>query len=224
MKILLVDRCVFFREGLKPMLRHVDPDSVITEADNYGEALKISKQQPDIALVFLGLMLPRRHGLDGIKHLRMCLPTTLIIALSDFEREEDVRRILDCGANGYVSKSCTPATMLSAMSLALSGGAYLFPVTGICRHATPQLAGSARRNGDLSTNLSARLTKRQLEVLQLLTQGMTNKQIGRELTISFKTVKTHITTILKTLDAANRTEAGTVASQLNLVSGPRRLN
>lgn len=202
------------------VLRRIDPRSEITEAGDYGKALQCAEQQQDFELLLLGLALPRQHELQALKMVRTRLANTVIIALAEFERIDDVRGILDNGANGYIAKSCNSETMFSAMKLVLSGGVYLSPLPARRQHGACHDASAARRRyGDGQAahfDWSVRLTKRQHDVLRLLTQGMTNKRIGRELVISDKTVKAHVTTILRVLDASNRTEAGMLAAMLGL--------
>ncbi len=220
MKILLVDKCPLVREGVIHVLRRIDPHAEITEADNYVQVQQHGEQQQDIQLLLLGLALPRQRGLQALKDVRAHLPNAVVIALAEFERCDDIRDTLDNGANAYIAKSCNSDTMFNAMKLVLSGGVYLSPLFAWRQHgAGHDATATQRRHGDRPATLhrpAVRLTKRQLDVLRLLTQGMTNKRIGRELTISDKTVKAHVTMILRVLDASNRTEAGALAAMLGL--------
>lgn len=220
MKILLADKCSLFREGVIHVLRSIDPDAEIIEAGDYDQVLQHTEQQSNIELLLLGLTLPRQHGLQTLTDVRVRVPNATIIVLAEFERFDDILDTLENGADSYIAKSCSIETISSAIKLFMSSGVYLLPLSARRQYGAGYNAtGGWHRHGDrrvAPSRSSARLTKRQLEVLQLVMQGMTNKRIGQVLTISDKTVKTHVTTILRFLDASNRTEAGMLAAMLGL--------
>jgi two-component system nitrate/nitrite response regulator NarL len=141
-------------------------------------------------------------GMAAIRALAARRPLLPIIVLSSSEAPEDVRQALAAGAVGYLPKSAAAQTMLSALRLVLAGEIYVPPLM--------LDAGGARPGGD-------GLTQRQIAVLRLLCRGVSNKEIARDLGISEKTAKAHITAIFKALGAVNRLQAAAAARRAGLV-------
>ena len=153
-----------------------------------------------------------RHsgGMSAIPEFGKRRPELPVIVLSSSEDPRDVRRALALGALGYIPKSSPPRTLLSALQLVLSGNIYVPPLMLAPAAAAPRSTGvDAARPG-------ASLTERQLEVLRLLGKGLSNKEIGRDLGLSEKTVKAHVTAIFKTLNVVNRTQAASAAREADL--------
>jgi two-component system, NarL family, nitrate/nitrite response regulator NarL len=205
MKLLIVDDHAILREGLAAMLRQAGPDTEVLQAGDGAEGVRLAETHQDLDAVFLDLEMPGVDGMSAVPELGRRRPDLPVIVLSSSEDPLDVKRALALGALGYVPKSAAPQTLLSALALVLSGNVYVPPlmlnaVTAACGHAGAN--GSGPR---------AALTERQLEVLRLLSDGLSNKEIGRALGLSDKTVKVHITTIFKTLNVVNRTQAASAA-------------
>lgn len=207
MKILIVDDHALFREGLRHVLLQLDKDGEILEAGQCDEAFKLTGAHPDIDLVLLDLSLPGMDGLAGLATFREQFPDVPVVVMSGSEERHDVQSALDNGALGYIPKSSTSQVMLSALRLVFSGGVYIpsimLSATGM--DGAPKLGG---------------LTDRQLAVLRLLAEGKSNKLIGRELDLAEGTVKIHISSIFRTLNVGNRTEAVVAARKLGLFSPP----
>jgi DNA-binding NarL/FixJ family response regulator len=161
--------------------------------------------------VFLDLQMPGTDGMSAVPEFGRRRPELPVIVLSSSEDPQDVRRALGLGALGYVPKSALPQTLLSALRLVLAGDVYVPPLMldATTRGAPPEPASDAGRQGAL--------TDRQLEVLRLLSDGLSNKEIGRVLNLSDKTVKAHITVIFKALDVVNRTQAASAARRAELL-------
>jgi two-component system, NarL family, nitrate/nitrite response regulator NarL len=210
MKLLIVDDHAILREGLAAMLRQVGPDTEVLQAGESAEGLRMAEQHADLDAVFLDLEMPGSGGMSAIPEFGKRRPELPVIVLSSSEDPRDVRRALALGALGYIPKSSPPRTLLSALQLVLSGNIYVPPLMLAPASAAPRSTGvDAARPG-------ASLTERQLEVLRLLGKGLSNKEIGRDLGLSEKTVKAHVTAIFKTLNVVNRTQAASAAREADL--------
>jgi two-component system nitrate/nitrite response regulator NarL len=210
MKLLIVDDHAILREGLAAMLRQVGPDTEVLQAGESAEGLRMAEQHADLDAVFLDLEMPGSGGMSAIPEFGKRRPELPVIVLSSSEDPRDVRRALALGALGYIPKSSPPRTLLSALQLVLSGNIYVPPLMLAPAAAAPRSTGvDAARPG-------ASLTERQLEVLRLLGKGLSNKEIGRDLGLSEKTVKAHVTAIFKTLNVVNRTQAASAAREADL--------
>lgn len=205
MKLLIVDDHAILREGLAAMLRQAGPDTEVLQAGDGAEGLRMADAHLDLDAVFLDLQMPGLDGMSVVPEFGRRRPELPVIVLSSSEDPQDVRRALALGALGYVPKSAPPQTLLSALQLVLSGNIYVPP---LMINAAAAGTGPSRVNG---AGDRASLTERQREVLRLLSDGLSNKEIGRELGLSDKTVKAHITAIFRTLNVVNRTQAASVA-------------
>ena len=192
------------------MLRQVGPDTEVLQASEGAEGLRMAEAHADLDAVFLDLEMPGSGGMSAIPEFGKRRPELPVIVLSSSEDPRDVRRALALGALGYIPKSSPPRVLLSALQLVLSGTIYVPPLMLRPAAATPRSAGTdPARPG-------ASLTERQLEVLRLLGKGLSNKEIGRDLGLSEKTVKAHVTAIFKTLNVVNRTQAASAAREADL--------
>jgi len=205
MKLLIVDDHAILREGLAAMLRQAGPDTEVLQAGDGAEGLRMADAHLDLDAVFLDLQMPGVDGMAAVPEFGRRRPELPVIVLSSSEDPQDVRRALALGALGYVPKSAPPQTLLSALQLVLSGNIYVPPL--MLNAATP----GTRSSGANGAADRASLTERQREVLRLLSDGLSNKEIGRALGLSDKTVKAHVTAIFRTLDVVNRTQAASAA-------------
>jgi DNA-binding NarL/FixJ family response regulator len=162
----------------------------------------------DLDLILLDLFMPGANGFELLSQVCGSATAAPLVVLSGSEDVAHMRKALDCGAAGFIPKSAPRAVMLSALRLVLAGGVYLPPEL---MQAPPP---SAARNA-APDNLGA-LTERQREVLMRLSQGLSNKQIARDLGLSENTVKVHVAAILRALGASNRTEAALQARALGI--------
>ena len=211
MKLLIVDDHAIVREGVAAMLRQAGPDTMVLQAGDGAEGVRLAEAHPDLDAVFLDLQMPGADGMSAVPEFGRRRPDLPVIVLSSSEDPEDVRRALGLGALGYVPKSALPQTLLSALRLVLAGDIYVPPlmVDATARGGPSAPAADVGRHGAL--------TERQREVLQLLSEGLSNKDIGRALNLSDKTVKAHITAIFKALDVVNRTQAASAARRAALL-------
>ena len=199
-KLLIVDDHPLFRDGLAALMRQASADTIVVPASSAEEALNIVDEQI-VDAVFMDLVMPGLCGEPAIREFARRHPDLPVIVLSSSESPSDVRRVLNAGASGYIPKSATAQTVVSALQLVLSGNIYVPPllVTGAAR-ASDHGAHDGPRT-------LAQLTDRQVDVLKYLRDGLSNKEISAKLGIAEKTVKVHIAAIFKMLNVVNRTQA-----------------
>jgi len=209
LNILIGDDHLLFREGLRRLLEQLNPDTAFVDASTYDEVLAICRSGGPLDLILIDLQMPGWHGFAGLREIRDARPETPLVVVSASESRSDVRNALDHGAVGFIPKSSSVKVMLSALNLVFSGGIYVPPSA---LHAEPAPAPEpepVERSGG-----AALLTHRQLEVLNCLREGKSNKQIAYELGLSEGTVKIHVTAIFKSLGVRNRTQAVIAAAEL----------
>ena len=227
MKILIADDHRLVTEAVKTKLSEIEEGIEFCVAMSVDELMRTVSDDVDLAVVDLNM--PGADGYSHIDELRRRHPSVPVIVLSGYEDPALMRGALERGALGFIPKAYSPDVMLSAVRLVLAGGVYVPPmmlsavppgvVPGSSTESHPS-AGSARPVGGAATLESLRsvLTERQVEVLQLLSQGKPNKLIGRSLGISEGTVKIHLAAIFRALNVRNRTEAVVAAQSLNEAS------
>ncbi len=193
MKILIIDDHAMLCDSLMLLLKQHHGDALsLLQAGSGNSALDIVSQHPDIDLILLDLTLPGMHGFQVLQQLAASAPDIKVVALSATTSPQFIRQCLALGMAGFIPKTATGKEMLAAIDLVLSGGVY------IPAEALPSL-----RSGAFSNTL----TSRQLDVLRLIRQGMSNDEIASVLGIGITTVKTHVRGILASLEVKNRTEA-----------------
>ncbi|CAA7619259.1 Response regulator containing a CheY-like receiver domain and an HTH DNA-binding domain (fragment) [Candidatus Terasakiella magnetica] len=213
MKILIADDHELFRDGLRHVLGQFEGPPVIVEASDFNEAIAAVQREKDMDIVLLDLSMPGMSWADGLHRLKELLPDSVpLIVLSASDDRRHVLQAVNMGAAGFIPKTSSSRVMLSALKLVLSGGVYL----------PPALLEQGGPDGDgipsATESAIASLTPRQREVLALLGQGKSNKEIARVLELAEGTVKLHVTAILKALNVNNRTRAVVAASHLGLTA------
>ena len=212
MKLLIIDDHPVVRDGLAALLRQLGPEVTVLLAEGASQGLGIADAHPDLDVVILDLAMPGSDGFAALNEFGRLQPQFPVVVLSSSEDPRDVRRALASGALGYIPKSAPPRTILAAVRFVLAGNVYLPTL----------LAQDTASAGDQSADPSlpksgVRLTSRQIDVLRLLCEGRSNKEIGRMLGVSQKTVKVHVTAIFKALNVVNRTQAAAKADKAGLI-------
>lgn len=215
MRILIVDDHTLFREALILLLKESNPDVTVIEASSAEEALNALDYYADLDLILLDHILPGLDGLSALPLFRKANPTIPVMVLSGTEDRSAARNALSEGAVGFIHKSVGSQEMRNALQLVFQGEVYA-PLAMLTSSAPDQKAKSFLP----PSSEGPRLTQRQLEVLQLMSRGRPNKIIARELGISEATVKLHVSAILHTLQARNRTEAVLEATRRRLLLAP----
>lgn len=217
MKILSVDDHPLFREAVKSVLEQLSSEQTqIIEAASCEEALELCQTHPDLDLIVLDFELPGMDGLSGLCQLRDCQPATPIVMISATEERDTIMNAIEQGAKGFIPKSSSAEVMLSALQLVLSGGVYL-PMAVM---DVPGSNNNSKQNTSTlktASNNNFKLTPKQMDVLQVLAKGKSNREIASHLGMAENTVRVHVRAILSFLDVSNRTEAGYAASQNGLL-------
>ena len=217
MKILIADDHELFREGLRHVRGQLDDNVEIVEAGDFSQAFSLAESYPDIDIVLQDLNMPGANWDEGLPRLRSTLPQEVpVVVLSAADDRRSVLQAVEMGAAGYIPKTSSSRVMLSALKLVLSGGVYLPPA--LIERSTPRGEGL---NPAVVEQAMSILTPRQREVLSLLGEGKSNKEIARILELAEGTVKLHVTAILKALNVNNRTRAVVAAAQMGLTSVPQ---
>jgi DNA-binding NarL/FixJ family response regulator len=208
MNILIIDDHPLFRAGIATVVESLGEAARLIESNSCEEALDWIAGNAEPDLILLDLSLPGMDGMSGLARLRDAVPAVPVVVLSANEESAKIRRAFAGGAMGYIPKSAGSDVILHALRLVLAGGMYV-PANVVTRPAT-----QSRHAQDLE---STALTDRQQEVLNLLSQGLSNKEIAARLALAENTVRVHVAAILRLLGVKNRTEAGYQAVSRGLV-------
>jgi two-component system nitrate/nitrite response regulator NarL len=210
MRILIADDHALFRRGLSLLLRQLYPDAELAEATDIAGALALGERLAQCDVVLLDLTMPGMEGFAGVERLRAAAPAARIVMLSASADLDSIRKAMAAGARGYVLKSGSDETLRHALALVMAGEVYVPPVV-LAELDRPQGGAELPADSPLRS-----LTERQRPTLLLLVQGLSNKEIARQLGLLESTVKAHLKVILKKLGAGNRTQAALLATQMGL--------
>jgi NarL family two-component system response regulator LiaR len=209
-RVLIVDDHAVVRQGLRTFLELQADIEVIGEASDGLEAVAQAQRfLPDVVL--MDLVMPQMDGIEATRQIRALSPSTKVVVLTSFAEDQKVFPSIKAGAFGYLLKNVTPADLIKAIRATHEG--------------EPQLNAEIARKlmQEFSTRtsepVSDELTQREMEVLHLVSRGLSNREIARELVLSEKTVKTHVSNILSKLHLADRTQAAIYALKEGLGSG-----
>ncbi len=202
-RVLIVDDHPVVRAGLATLLRKEVGLKVTGSAHSGEEALEILKSSP-VDVMLLDIRMPSISGIDLLNLLKNTENPPLVLILSSYEYEEEIYRAVKAGARGYLSKNASRAEIVGAIEAVIRGGKY-FP-----ENIAALIAEREERSS---------LSPREIEILEMVSKGLTNKEIARVLEISQYTVRNHINHISAKLDVGDRTEAATLALQQGIIRG-----
>jgi len=199
--ILIADDHSVVREGLVSLVKRKSDMTVVAEASNGREAVDLWKEhRPDVTL--LDLRMPELDGVGAIKEIREFDDGAHIIVLTTFDGDEDIYRAIKAGAKGYLLKDTAREALMESIRRVHAGETCIPPA--LAAKLADRVSGEA-------------LSAREIEVLQRIAAGKSNKEIGAELFISEGTVKTHVKSIFSKLDVVSRTEAVATATRRGLI-------
>jgi two-component system, NarL family, response regulator LiaR len=213
-RVVIVDDHAVVRRGLTTFLDVFDDMELIGHAGNGIEAIQLCKElQPDIVL--MDVVMPEMGGIEATRAILANSPDIRIIALTSFDDEEKIREMLAAGATGYMLKNSSIDDLAHIVRAAHVGASI-----ALSPEVTNKLLHSTGKTESAEPVSSHNLSPRELEVLSLLVDGLSNREIARDLTISLGTVKTHVSMIIAKLEVNNRVEAATLAVRQNIVARP----
>ncbi len=216
MKVLVGDDHRLFRDGIRLQLQAFDAGACVLDASDFPEVFAALQEAGEVDLVLIDLGMPGMDWRDALRSLAEDYASIPVVVVSATDDRGVIMAALELGVSGYVPKTSSGEVMINALRLVLAGGVYLPPE--ILAHAgTTRLTRGKGRKPSSPDGASSDLTQRQLEVLHLIADGKSNKEIGFLLGLSDGTVKTHISSILRALKSNNRTQAILAASRMGIL-------
>lgn len=215
-KIMLVEDHRLVRESFAQMLELEEDFVVVGQAANANDALNMALSlKPDVIL--MDIKLPGVNGIEATRMIKKELPDTEIMMLSMYDEEEYVREAVKAGATGYVLKDISQEDLIRNIKVVYSGGSYIQP--SLARKVLQDLASGGKAKSPAIPRISTlkELSDREVEVLQLVADGKSNKEVAQVLTISEKTVKAHLRSIFRKLEVGDRAQAVATAMRKGLV-------
>ena len=215
-KVLIIDDHPLVRRGIRWTLDAADDIEVVGEAENGTEAITLTEKTfPDVVLVDINL--PGLNGLEVARVIKRRSPRIRLVVLSVYEDDEQLFNAIKVGASAYSAKAVQPDALLEIIRQ-VNSGVYMINETVMSKpHVASRVLNQFRElsstGDDIGAHLFAPLTSREIEILDCIARGMSNKEIANQLSISGQTVKNHITSILSKLQVNDRTMAVIFAIQ-----------
>jgi DNA-binding NarL/FixJ family response regulator len=210
-RVLLADDHHIFRDGLRTLIEKEAGMEVVAEAENGRKAVKLAeKLAPNV--VIIDVSMPDMNGIEATRKIAAETPGIKVIALSMHSDRRFVLGMLEAGASGYLLKDCAFAELAGAIRQVMTGNTYLSP-----KIADVVVKGYLHRTSDDSTEKAAMLTSREREILQLIAEGLSTKEIAAHVCLSIKTVETHRRNIMEKLDMRSVAELTKYAIREGLV-------
>lgn len=208
-KIIIADDHPLFRAALRQAVTQAVPGIDIVEADSLAAVQEAVEKHADADLVLLDIHMPGTHGFSGLVFLRGQHPGVPVVVVSGSEEPHVMKRAIDYGASGFIPKSAPLETLSEAITAVLEGEEWL------PQELTDNMDEVSEEDQQFAAALAS-LTPQQFRVLTMLTEGLLNKQIAYELSVSEATIKAHVTAILRKLGVHSRTQAVIAAQRLGV--------
>ncbi len=211
-RLVIADDHPLFRGALREAVSGLFERAEIAEAGTFDEVSKLLEKGADVDLVLLDLTMPGARGFSGLMYLRAQYPSVPVVVVSANDDPAVIRRCMSFGASGFIPKTLGTDDMRQAIARVLKGGVWTPPDVDLG-------AGSDAEATELMARLST-LTPQQVRVLMMLSEGLLNKQIAFELSVSEATVKAHVSAILQKLGVESRTQAVIAAAKIEIGHRP----
>ena len=205
MKILIADGCPIFRDGLSLHLSHILPVAKIKQAPDYAQFIKVLTEEQNYDLLFLDLDICDISPQNILREVKKIAPLAKIITLANSKNFHFTKQILTAGTNGIITKQTEISELYTAVKSVLAGNIYVS--SSLNEH------NFSAENSEKSKTL----TNRQSQLLDLIAQGKSNKQIAYDMGVSESTVKLHINALLRSLNVSNRTQAVVTAQKMGII-------
>lgn len=196
-KVLITEDHELYRDGLRRLVEEAIPGAYVVEAGDFTTARELLASQPDIALALFDIHIPGTRGLNGLEQVKSRYPALPLIVVSTVDHQASIQQMLRLGADGFISKTSTKATMLKALQDVMAGETVII---------------SGQEQGDV-----IKLSPRQLTTLELLALGLSNKEIAAQINISPATVREYVSDLLDLFDCSNRTQTVLKARRLGFI-------
>ncbi len=206
MDIILVDDHHIVRQGMKFLLSTEESFNVIADFNNGRELLEHLDEMQLPNLIIMDLVMPELNGIEATRQVKAKFPDVKVLVLSSFIDEEHVLGVMDAGADGYEMKDSEPKALINTIKQIAAGEQIFHPDVM-----------EVRKSGMNLAHLRNPLSKRELEVLKAMSEGLTNKEIAEQLFVSEKTVKTHVSHIFAKLEVGDRTQASMYGVKYKLI-------
>ncbi|HLF99196.1 MAG TPA: response regulator transcription factor [Acidimicrobiia bacterium] len=218
-RVLVCDDHALFRRGLNMILDTESGIEVVAEAEDGVEAVEKAMQlTPDVVL--MDVRMPRLSGIEAAARVRESVPSAKILMLTVSDEEEDLYEAVKAGANGYLLKEISIEEVADAIRAVTQGQSLISP--SMASKLLQEFNVLSKQADDRSSPHAPKLTERELEVLQLVAQGLSNRKIADKLYISENTVKNHVRNMLEKLHVHSRMEAVLYAMRENLIDDPAK--
>jgi DNA-binding NarL/FixJ family response regulator len=215
MRIMIVDDHALVRRGMGYVVKEGFPDADVVEAESATVALEFFRTGEPVDLALVDVRMPDLDGLELLRAIKVEWAEVPVIMISTYENAPYVKRALADGAAGYLLKDATPEDLSQAINVALSGSGNVLSPRVIQNLFEEQESGVGGANGQGRRNEYS-LTQREQDILVLLAEGRSNRDIAGRLYLSEKTVKAHLAAVFRKLGVTNRTQAAMMAVQMGV--------
>jgi DNA-binding NarL/FixJ family response regulator len=220
LRVLLADDHALFRDGMRYVLQQLSEQVDILCAGNFSETLNQAETHPDIDLALIDLNMPGSEGVASIRIFHHRFPAIPLVVISGSEQRTEIECVMEYGAMGFISKMSSGKVMVNALRIVLGGDIYYPPQLLAQPDSAINPSGNQQPDTDkavLQTN-NYGLTKRQMEALQYLSEGLSNKEIAIKMSLAEGTVKVHVAGAYQVLQVNSRLDAVRKAQKLGLVT------
>jgi DNA-binding NarL/FixJ family response regulator len=220
LRVLLADDHALFRDGMRYVLQQLSEQVDILCAGNFAETLSQAETHPDIDLALMDLNMPGSEGVASIRIFHHRFPAIPLVVISGSEQRTEIECVMEYGAMGFISKMSSGKVMVSALRMVLGGDIYYPPQLMAQSDTEVNPSGNQQPDTDKVGMHAYKygLTKRQLEALQYLSEGLSNKEIASKMSLAEGTVKVHVAGAFQVLQVNSRLDAVRKAQKLGIVT------